>query len=129
MAEPSPLTAKSALDVGQKFAFQDGGGVTPKSIDVFSTTQATAMEVAQPRASLPSSDAASSALLAEPVYVDVMSGDFTLTDAPVPKGESAPTGEGLVVIANARTGHVLNIALTPSPPTSLSALGPVVASK
>ncbi|HUN79803.1 MAG TPA: hypothetical protein VMU32_12825 [Solirubrobacteraceae bacterium] len=128
-ATPSPLTAKSALEVGQSFAFRDGGGVTPKSIEVFSTTEATAMAVAQPRASLPSSDASSSALLAEPVYVDVMSGDFTLTDAPVPKGESSPTGESLVVVANARTGYVLNIALTPSPPTSLLALGPVVASK
>jgi hypothetical protein len=125
-ATMSPLTAKSALDAGQRFAFQAGGGVTPKSIAVYSTTEATAMAVAEPQASLPSS-ASSSALLAEPVYVDVMSGHFALTDAPVPPGASAPTGENLVVVANAITGHVLNIALTPSPP-SHSALGPAVAS-
>jgi len=39
-----------------------------------------------------------------------------------------PTGKSLVVVANANTGHVLNIALTQSPPPSLVELGPVVAS-
>ncbi|MGH2853522.1 MAG: hypothetical protein ACRDLF_04930 [Solirubrobacteraceae bacterium] len=127
-ATSSPLTAKAALDAGQRFAFQEGGEATPKSIDVYSTTEATAMAVAEPRASLPSSDATSSAVLAEPVYVDVMSGHFTLKDVPVPPGAAAPTGESLVVVWNASTGHVLDVALKPSSPPSLSALGPAVAS-
>lgn len=128
-ATSSPLTAKAALDAGQRFALQEGGEPTPKSIDVYSTAEATAMAIAEPRASLPSSDAASSAVLAEPVYVDVMSGDFTLKNVPVPPGAAAPTGESLIVVSNASTGHVLDIALKPSSPPALSALGPAVASR
>ncbi len=126
LATSSPLSPKSALEVGQSFAFQEGGGVTPRSIAVYSSTEVTAMAAVEPQASLPSG-ASSAGLLAEPVYVDVMRGHFTLTDAPIPPGAAAPTGESLVVVANANTGYVLNIALTRLPP-SLSSLGPTVAS-
>ena len=83
------------------------------------------MATVEPQASLPPSPS-SSALSAEPVYVDVMSGHFTLTDAPVPPGAPAPTSESLAIVLNANTGHVLNIAITPSLP-SVSELGPTIA--
>jgi len=130
LTEPSPsspLTPSSALAYGQNFVSRYGGGATPSSETVYAGTEASAMQAVQPDATIPA-DASSAATLTDPVYVDVMTGGFTLPYSPVPQGAKVPSGENLAVVFSATTGHVLNVALTPSQP-NVSVLGTAVASK
>lgn len=61
------------------------------------------------------------------VYVESLHGNFTLSTAPVPDGESVPTGHALTLIIDAHTGQVSSIALTENGPSreSLEHVGSV----
>jgi hypothetical protein len=56
----------------------------------------------------------------------VMHGQFTLDDAPVPKGQPSPTGSVMELIVNAHTGFVEGVYLGEHEPSALSSLGSVI---
>ncbi len=65
------------------------------------------------------------AMLAEPVVLVVMRGQFTLKDAHVRKGDAAPSGNVLDLIVDARTGAVVGRALPIQQPTGGLPVEPV----
>ncbi len=122
----SPLSAASALAYGRDFATRYGGAATPAAEKVYATSETGAMHAVEHGATIPKGSAAATAL-SDRVYVVVMHGRFALPYAPVPPGAKAPSGDNLSVVFNATTGHVLNVALTPSLPDA-STLGAALAS-
>jgi hypothetical protein len=121
-ASARPLTAGGALAKGLRFASQNAGTTAPKSIHVYSASEAKAMAVAQPHTTVQGEQPS-----ATQTYVEVMHGEFTLGAAPVPPGADPPKGRYLTVVDNAATGRVLSVTLSDSSP-NLSGLGGTVAS-
>jgi hypothetical protein len=85
-----------------------------------------AQEVMSPQATPPSSETpGQAALLDSSVDLVTMTGHFTLGDAPVPKGDSAPNGSVMELLIDAHTGMVEGRYVGPNILGDLSRLGTV----
>ncbi|SRR5258708_3614082 len=104
----------------------DAGEQTPSNMVVASGSLSSAMEALDgPNASGPSAPTGGEGRwLASTVYVVDLHGQFALTDAPVPRGRSAPTGTVLSLVFDAHTGGLEGRVLGDSPP-DLSSVGVV----
>jgi hypothetical protein len=106
--------ATSALDVAAS-----GGDAKPESIEAVATTLAMAMAVASPSDKIPGSAHRN-------VYLVVMKGNFTLSNAPRPPQSKAPTGHYLVIAFDPKTLELVGLSLRDRAPSiSLRSIGPV----
>jgi hypothetical protein len=95
------------------------GDAHPASIRAVFTTQAKALETATPGDTIPGS-------AGRPVYLVVMTGNFTDTHALVPPGAHFPTGRYLAVTINPATFEVMDLSVgNHRPPVPLRSYGPV----
>jgi hypothetical protein len=80
------------------------GDARPASVRAVFTTRAKALRAATPGDLVPGSAGV-------PVYLVVMTGNFTDTHASVPPGAKIPTGRYLTVTINPATGEVMDLSI------------------
>jgi hypothetical protein len=124
----SPAAAKGVVAIGVSFperviarldaiairAAKANGDARPDWITAVLTTHGKGLEVATPGDTMPSGNGTST-------YLIMMKGAFTAYDASVPSGASAPTGQYLSLLVNARSFRVTDVGLSKNPPPSLAA--------
>jgi hypothetical protein len=116
-AEPAPagVSAADALQIALKYA--NANGVQP--IEVSVAPKATFAHnhgiLNDPTSTLPPETVK---VLAQPSYLVVMTGNFTLNNVSVPSGDAAPTGKFLALTIDANTGFVEGVHLGPTAPSS-----------
>jgi hypothetical protein len=107
------------LDAVARQTATASGDAKPTSMQAVATSESTAVTVATPGDSVPGS-------ASETVYLVVMKGDFTLGDAPVPPGTSAPTGHYLTFTVATGSLRILDLGLSNSAPSAaLKSIGTV----
>lgn len=95
------------------------GDAKPAWIQAVSTNRAAALTVATPGDTVPGS-------AGQHAYLVIMKGNFTITDAPVPKGSPAPAGHYLAVTFNPATFEMMDLGLSNrAPGNALQSFGPV----
>jgi hypothetical protein len=96
---------------------KDAGEPNPSAMSVGKGSLEEAMRTVDPSTVIPESPSAGyRAMLATPVDLVVMHGQFTLSDASVPRGDRAPTGSVLDLTIDSHSGVVIGRALPASQP-------------
>ncbi len=96
---------------------KDAGEPNPSAMSVGKGSLEEAMRTVDPSTVIPESPSAGyRAMLATPVDLVVMHGQFTLSDASVPRGDRAPTGSVLDLTIDSHSGAVIGRALPASQP-------------
>jgi hypothetical protein len=114
-----PASAVPALATSMVQLAQWNGDAHPASIQAVSTTEDQALQTVTPGDLVPGSAGV-------PVYLVVMTGNFTDMHASVPPGAAFPTGKYLAVTIDPATGAVMDLGLgNNQPPVPLSNYGPV----
>lgn len=114
-----PASAIPALRTNMFLLARRNGDTHPASIRAVFTTQDKALRAATPGDLIPGS-------ADRPVYLVVMTGNFTDTLASVPPGARIPTGRYLAVTINPVTFQVMDLGLgNHKPPVPLRGYGPV----
>ena len=114
-----PVSSIPALRTSIFQLAQDNGDAHPASISAVFTTQDKALRTATPGDLIPGS-------AGRPVYLVVMTGNFTDTHTPVPPGAPLPTGRYLAVTINPATFQVMDLGIgNNKPPVPLRSYGPV----
>jgi hypothetical protein len=99
------------LDAVARQTATASGDAKPTSMQAVATSESVAVTVATPGDSVPGG-------AGETVYLVVMKGDFTLGDAPVPPGASAPTGHYLTFTVATGSLRILDLGLSNSAPSA-----------
>lgn len=114
-----------AIATKEATANQDPG---PTSIATVESTLRSALAVGEPHATWPiNPNVGEAAWLNSMVYLVVMKGNFVLTNAPVPAGDSEPAGPEMYLIIDAHTGHVEGMGLGEGASDKMTQLGQVTA--
>jgi hypothetical protein len=114
-----PVSAIPALRTSMFLLARYDGDAHPASIRAVFTTQDRALRTATPGDLVPGS-------AGRPVYLVVMTGKFTDTHFPMPRGARLPTGRYLTVTVNPATFRVMDLGLgIHQPPVPLRRYGPV----
>jgi hypothetical protein len=99
-----PASAVPALRTDMLRLARWNGDARPASVRAVFTTRAKALRAATPGDLVPGSAGV-------PVYLVVMTGNFTDTHASVPPGAKIPTGRYLTVTINPATGEVMDLSI------------------
>jgi hypothetical protein len=114
-----PAAAIPVLRADMFLLARFNGDAHPASIRAVFTTQAKALRTATPGDLIPGS-------AGRPVYLVVMTGNFTDTHASVPPGARLPAGRYLAVTINPATFDVMDLGIgNHRPPVPLRSYGPV----
>jgi hypothetical protein len=114
-----PASAIPALSTAMLQLARQSGDGNPSSISAVSTTRAEALRDATPGDMVPGS-------AGQPAYLVVITGNFKLDNAPVPRGAHLPTGRYLAVTVNPATFQVMDLGLSNhKPPVPLRSYGQV----
>jgi len=114
-----PASAVSPLATSMAQLAQWNGDAHPASIQAVSTTEDQALQTVTPGDQVPGSTGV-------PVYLVVMTGNFTDMHASVPSGAALPTGKYLTVTIDPATHAVMDLGLgNNAPPVPLDSYGPV----
>jgi hypothetical protein len=105
-----PASAIPELSTAMLQLAQQSGDGNPSSITAVSTTRAEALQDATPGDMVPGS-------AGQPAYLVVITGNFKLDNAPVPRGAHLPTGRYLAVTVNPATFQVMDLGLSNHKPT------------
>lgn len=97
-------------------------GDEAQTMSAVDTTMKSAMEIDED-VHMTSSTPEMAELEKSEVVVVTLHGQFTLTNAPVPNGHSAPTGSLLTLVIDAHTGWIDARELTNTPSPGIAALG------
>jgi len=128
----APTGPEISLDAVRQRALQEvkeAQDEDPISVSVSTGSLQAALEVMHPQSMPTSAEETAStggeALLASTVYLVEMRGDFTLTNARVPPGQSSPHGSVLELLLDAHTGELEGRFVGPEAQAPLQNLGPV----